>query len=915
MSNQPKVIVLSLDGSTYSLVKNYLDTNQLDPTKGLGLLKSKGVFLPNTTVTPSLTAPGHIAIATGSSAANNDINANSFHLIDSPFNSNISGFGAPIGGYDALNPDGPKESLNPTAEPLWLNLRASGKTVVAATFPGADGVDVKVPGLTNSPVIQSKDDRTVDYTVPFGAFAGVGAEGFTLSKADFSDAPTATVTQLAAAGKTTYSPVLQKTTSLSKFTVGGVNYDIQVAALDTTNDNTVNYDTIAFFDKTLGIQSGPFSLPSTGSAYVKASDKVSQPFYLEGSANKAGLGFYVSNLAPDLSSVRIARYSANSIPLPAESPSVIANANDINNNVGFWAPQADFRIPEKLSPGFTNFPDSELEAIYEDQVNSFVEYQTNVLLRSIQQNPNADLVLGYIEQPDGSEHQFLITDPRQATDPTNPNSILGGQDPAKIQRYKDYTLNAYKVADDAVQKVIDTVGVDADGRPNSDIIVVSDHGFAPFHTAVSINNLLKNSGDADLSDPTKVRAVSSGPAVNIYINVKGREPNGTVDPADYLKIQQKVTVLLQGLQDSNPNYAPNGTASVFDKVYTRPVPANPTATDIIKATNEFIGQDSGDVFALLSLGYNFDGTQATPVKRLGDDPAAAAPVFSVPNFYGAHGYDPTLPQMQAIFFAAGPDFDPNSITQTSINNIDIAPTVEKILGVQPAATVQGKPLAGIKSANEPALIPVGTLGDDNLFAAPGTPFDGQKDIIFTGAGNDSVDLVTVAALPNRGNNRINTGSGADTIFANKNDRLFGVADNDTFDATDSQGGNRMSGGAGDDIFFLGKGDRALGGDGNDKFYVQSGGNNLLSGGAGNDQFWLANAEVPSSPNTVLDFQVGTDVIGFSGAASLGISATTLKLSQVGADTNILFGSQTLAVLSGIQATDLSLINSSQFVFA
>jgi 2',3'-cyclic-nucleotide 2'-phosphodiesterase (5'-nucleotidase family) len=217
--------------------------------------------------------------------------------------------------------------------------------------------------------------------------------------------------------------------------------------------------------------------------------------------------------------------------------------------------------------------------------------------------------------------------------------------------------------------------------------------------------------------------------------------------------------------------------------------------------------------------------------------------------------------------------------------------------------------------NNPVLIPVGTPGDDNLFASQGALFDGQNDILFTGAGNDTVDFVTVAALPNRGNNRLNSGSGNDTIYVNKNDRLFGGAGADIFDATDSQGGNRMSGGAGDDIFFLGKGDRALGGDGNDKFYVQTGGDNLLSGGAGNDQFWIVNAEVPSGSNTILDFQIGTDVIGIFGAASLGISTTTLKLNQVGTDTAVLFGGQTLATLSGIQATDLSLNNPNQFVFA
>lgn len=63
LTNPPKVVVISLDGDTYSILKNYLDTNQLDPNTGLGLLRSKGVFAPNTTITPSLTAPSHIAIA------------------------------------------------------------------------------------------------------------------------------------------------------------------------------------------------------------------------------------------------------------------------------------------------------------------------------------------------------------------------------------------------------------------------------------------------------------------------------------------------------------------------------------------------------------------------------------------------------------------------------------------------------------------------------------------------------------------------------------------------------------------------------------------------------------------------------------------------------------------------------------
>jgi len=64
------------------------------------------------------------------------------------------------------------------AESLWIALRNNGKKVVAATFPGADGLEIEIPGLTDSPIVQPASDRTVDYTVPFGAFGGVFAKKY-----------------------------------------------------------------------------------------------------------------------------------------------------------------------------------------------------------------------------------------------------------------------------------------------------------------------------------------------------------------------------------------------------------------------------------------------------------------------------------------------------------------------------------------------------------------------------------------------------------------------------------------------------------------------------------------------------------------------------------------------------------------
>src|SRR5262249_2595754 len=148
-------------------------------------------------------------------------------------------------------------------------------------------------------------------TIPFGAFSpligvpGNGAQGFQLGAASFSPAPDSTVNQLQAAGKSSFSPVLQKTTFLETLATGGATNRINVAALDTSNEGVVNSDTLFFWHDSAGIQAGPFAPPHPGPAYVKASEKRGADFFIEGSANKAGCAYYVSRLEPDLAVVHI----------------------------------------------------------------------------------------------------------------------------------------------------------------------------------------------------------------------------------------------------------------------------------------------------------------------------------------------------------------------------------------------------------------------------------------------------------------------------------------------------------------------------------------------------------------------------------------------------------------------------------
>ncbi len=175
---------------------------------------------------------------------------------------------------------------------------------------------------------------------------------------------------------------------------------------------------------------------------------------------------------------------------------------------------------------------------------------------------------------------------------------------------------------------------------------------------------------------------------------------------------------------------------------------------------------------------------------------------------------------------------------------------------------------------------VGTAGNDNTLPGSSTipGFDGRLDTIFTGAGDDEVDV----AISNGYENRIFTGSGVDTIYAGTRDVITGGSGDDWFSA-EAGDGNRISGGLGNDTFTIGSAsNRLLGGAGDDKFYVLGGtGTNHLNGGAGADQFWLVSeiGDLPAAKQFVMDFQLGADKVGLQ-----GVAFSSLGFSQVGADT-------------------------------
>ncbi len=146
-------------------------------------------------------------------------------------------------------------------------------------------------------------------------------------------------------------------------------------------------------------------------------------------------------------------------------------------------------------------------------------------------------------------------------------------------------------------------------------------------------------------------------------------------------------------------------------------------------------------------------------------------------------------------------------------------------------------------------------------------------------------------------------------FIGDNQILFAGGGSDFVDISFAPGGDlsRVDLGGGDDILMGGSNHRIIAGSGNDTLFVGSGdGNNIITGGTGMDQFWIVTdtVDLPTEANTITDFTIGEDVIGF-GATSPGLSFNDLNLRQDGGNTIINALGQDLAILLSTQVSALS----------
>jgi hypothetical protein len=221
------------------------------------------------------------------------------------------------------------------------------------------------------------------------------------------------------------------------------------------------------------------------------------------------------------------------------------------------------------------------------------------------------------------------------------------------------------------------------------------------------------------------------------------------------------------------------------------------------------------------------------------------------------------------------------------------------------------PYNNIRNSSEPddnELIEIELSTPLNLDPRLGKPK--SDTIIYGTSGDDYFDDYLYD--PNSDNAALNPEQ-----FFGDNQILFTGDGNDTVDVSQFGNGNQIDTGNGDDIVLAGTRNIIDGGSGNDKLYIGFGGGaNIVTGGEGADRFWIVSDEtdLPAQPNTITDFNSAEgDVIGLGGTSftfdSLG---SDWAIRQENDNTVIQVFGQDVAVLLGIQANTLTQTN---FVFA
>lgn len=334
------------------------------------------------------------------------------------------------------------------------------------------------------------------------------------------------------------------------------------------------------------------------------------------------------------------------------------------------------------------------------ELEEHTAYRQRVAEYLMQRDP-WDFCMVYFEGTDRLQHEVW-----HVIDPTHPL-----HDARESAQFAERTRGYFRALDDDVRRLVELAqGID----PETTVILMSDHGFGAIHKFVNFNIWLLNEGFLQLKrdlptqlkralfnlgftpslgykfsmnfgfanlrlsqgmtnrnrildlvrraflsfnnvDWERTRAFSTGNYGQIFVNIKGREPYGSVEMRDFARVRGEVVARLRELRDP----------ATGDKVVAR----------IYEPSEIFWGpfvDDAPDVAFLLTENYKALGTLEFASNRV------VEPAF---GNSGDH-------RMDGFVGMIGPGIK-QGVTIQDANIMDVAPTILYLMGLPIPADLDG----------------------------------------------------------------------------------------------------------------------------------------------------------------------------------------------------------------------------------
>ena len=202
------------------------------------------------------------------------------------------------------------------------------------------------------------------------------------------------------------------------------------------------------------------------------------------------------------------------------------------------------------------------------------------------------------------------------------------------------------------------------------IMLISDHGQAcPEHGvemslicdgAVNATHMVdwgytvlkEDENGNEVVDMSKTRAIMCNTGF-VWINLKGRNPEGIVEPEDQYELEEEIMTKLYGVRHEKTGHRVIALAL-----------RNKDAAVIGEG-----GPEAGDIIYKLAEGYNQDHADS---------------LSTTCGFFDT--------SVNSIFVAAGPGIKENYVTERTVRSVDVAPTGAVLLGLKVPAQCEGAPV-------------------------------------------------------------------------------------------------------------------------------------------------------------------------------------------------------------------------------